>query len=75
MEKLLALNPAYRLSAEEALKHEYFKSQPLPCRPDELPKIEGEAHELTVKKDLKKLQELQQKIEDDKNHYYKARVE
>ena len=58
MEKLLALNPSNRLSAEEALKHDYFKSQPLPCKPDELPKIEGEAHELTVKKDLKKLKEI-----------------
>lgn len=37
MEKLLNLNPNKRISAEGALKHEYFSVVPLPCRPEELP--------------------------------------
>ncbi|KAK6589880.1 cyclin-dependent kinase-related kinase [Cryptosporidium xiaoi] len=37
MRSLLKLNPLERISAKEALEHEYFKSYPLPCSPSELP--------------------------------------
>lgn len=33
LDKLLALNPADRLSAEQALDHEYFFEAPLPIEP------------------------------------------
>lgn len=51
VERLLALNPANRISARNALQHPYFFTDPLPCEPKDMPKIEGEAHEFTVLKD------------------------
>ena len=49
IEKMLVMNPSNRISASQALNHEYFKCEPLPCEPSDLPKIEGNAHEFTVK--------------------------
>jgi cyclin-dependent kinase 12/13 len=49
VDKLLTLNPADRLSADEALEHPWFTTEPLPCEPDELPKIEQELHEKVVR--------------------------
>jgi len=37
LQKLLALDPLNRISAQEALDHPYFKSLPAPCNPSELP--------------------------------------
>lgn len=51
LNKLLTLNPEKRISAKHALRDPYFTSEPLPCSPDNLPRIEGEAHELTVKEE------------------------
>ena len=34
-----------------ALDHAFFKTEPLPCEPSEIPKIEGNAHEMTVRRD------------------------
>ncbi len=31
LDKMLTLNPDSRITAEAALEHEYFKSDPLPC--------------------------------------------
>ena len=59
IEKMLCLNPTQRISARDALKHDFFKATPLPCEPHDLPKIEGEAHEMTV---LKEKRELEAKI-------------
>jgi len=39
---MLELNPGDRISAAEALEHEYFSKGTLPCDPSEIPKIEGE---------------------------------
>jgi len=44
LDKMLVLNPDLRITAKEALEHEYFKSEPLPCDPSEMPKIEKECH-------------------------------
>ena len=62
IEKMLCLNPAHRISAKEALKHDFFKTAPLPCEPHELPKIEGEAHEMTVQREKKELLARNQQI-------------
>ncbi len=45
IEHLLVLNPAHRYTARQALSHPYFATDPLPCEPSDLPKIEGELHE------------------------------
>ena len=50
--KLLQLNPKERITAEEALKHDFFKVEPKMCTPDELPKIE-EFHEYQTDKERK----------------------
>ncbi|KAI7899537.1 kinase-like domain-containing protein [Cokeromyces recurvatus] len=49
MDKLLVLDPARRLTALEALDHEYFYSAPLPAEPSELPKYEA-SHEFDRRK-------------------------
>ncbi|CEM01665.1 unnamed protein product [Vitrella brassicaformis CCMP3155] len=37
LRQLLVLNPNQRISAKEALAHEYFKTPPYPCAPSQLP--------------------------------------
>ena len=49
--KMLILNPVDRISAKQALNHEYFRSEPLPCEPHEIPIIEGEWRELEFRED------------------------
>jgi serine/threonine-protein kinase BUR1 len=49
LSKLLVLDPLKRLSAVDALDHEYFSTQPLPSRPSDLPTYEA-SHELTRRK-------------------------
>jgi cyclin-dependent kinase 12/13 len=47
--KMLALNPAQRPTASEALDHDYFWSDPLPCKATELPHYPA-MHEYEAKK-------------------------
>ena len=54
LDRMLSLNPALRITAKEALNHEYFKTPPLASAPEELPRIESECHELEVKKQINK---------------------
>lgn len=44
LDKMLTLNPDDRMTAKEALEHEYFKTEPLPCELSEMPKIEKDCH-------------------------------
>ncbi|KAH9932200.1 kinase-like domain-containing protein [Fomitopsis serialis] len=44
LDKLLACNPRERLTAEQALDHDYFWTDPLPADPKSLPKYEA-SHE------------------------------
>ena len=53
IDRMLSLDPTKRISAEDALNHAYFATEPLPCEPDEIPRIEGESHELTVRQERK----------------------
>ena len=50
--KLLELNPKTRITAEEALKHDFFKTEPKMCTPEELPKLD-EVHEYQTVKEKK----------------------
>lgn len=47
IDKMLVLDPKRRITAREALEHEYFKCEPLPCLPSEIGKFES-SHLYTV---------------------------
>lgn len=49
LSKLMLLDPMKRISAVDALDHEYFSTPPLPSRPQDLPVYEA-SHELTRRK-------------------------
>ncbi|KAI5968882.1 BUR1 [Candida margitis] len=52
---LLTLDPYKRFNALDALNQDFFKSEPLPLRPEEMPQF-GECHEIDKEK-FKKLRE------------------
>lgn len=53
-EKLLTLNPRKRITASEALKHEYFTNEPKPEPLYFLKEVKGEWHEFETKKRRRK---------------------
>ena len=53
---MLHLDSNKRISAEEALKHPYFHSEPLPCHPSDFPSFSGDFHEFTVRQDRRSTQ-------------------
>ncbi|KAK6458021.1 Serine/threonine-protein kinase BUR1 [Scheffersomyces xylosifermentans] len=64
---LLALDPYKRFNALDALKHEFFKNDPLPLKPEELPQFE-ESHEIDKKK-FKRLKERSNSTSSQANQY------
>jgi serine/threonine protein kinase len=59
---MLQLDPNRRITAKEALEHEYLKSDHLPlrCNPEDLPKIEKDSHEFQSRIKQKAHQQNQQ---------------
>lgn len=51
IEKMLSMDPDKRITAKQALSHNYLTSEPLPCLPSEIPQIEGELKELNFRDD------------------------
>jgi hypothetical protein len=47
---MLALNPSHRISAEEALNHEYFKEEPEMNNNDFLSLSNQETHDFVIKR-------------------------
>ena len=58
LRKLLAMNPIERISADDALDHEYFWTEPMPATPEQLPKYPP-SHEFTAKKRRQAMQQQQ----------------
>ena len=53
LSKMLILDPHKRISIKEALEHNYFKTKPLMCKPEELPIIGEDSHEYQSRKEYK----------------------
>ncbi|KAL7746702.1 serine/threonine protein kinase, CMGC, CDC2/CDK subfamily [Sorochytrium milnesiophthora] len=50
IDRLLVLDPGKRLSAADALSDPWFTTQPLPYRPEEIPHLAEESHELDARR-------------------------
>merc|ERR1719161_3081786 len=59
LRRLLMMDPSKRLSADDALDHEYFWSDPVPATPEQLPKYPP-CHEFTAKKRRQQASQQQQ---------------
>jgi len=59
LRKLLSMDPETRMTADDALDHEYFWSDPVPATPDQLPKYPP-SHEFTARKRRQQGQQPQQ---------------
>ncbi len=49
LDKMLTLNPEQRITAKSALEHPYLRVHPLPCAPEDLPKLAADTHDYQVK--------------------------
>lgn len=58
IDKMLILDPEQRLTAKQALDHRYFKEEPLACEPINLPKLQEDFHEYSVKQEKRSKPEL-----------------
>lgn len=69
LDQMLTYDPQMRLTAEQALQHKWFQTQPIPLECSELPKLNEECH-LSIPANMKKIEEIEkqklQKIEDEK---------
>uniref|UniRef100_A0A7S3PLL6 Cyclin-dependent kinase 2 homolog n=1 Tax=Aplanochytrium stocchinoi TaxID=215587 RepID=A0A7S3PLL6_9STRA len=69
LKSLLCLNPSKRISAADALDHDYFWKGTVPSKPEDLPKIEGPGlHEFELKEQRARLREEQQKQHQQQQH-------
>ena len=51
IQRMLEFNPAKRITAQQALQHHFFQNEPLPCKPEDIPKLEGEYKELDFRQE------------------------
>lgn len=58
LRKLLSMDPSKRISAKDALDHDYFWTEPMPSKPENLPKHPS-SHEFTAKKRRQQLHQQQ----------------
>lgn len=58
LDQMLKMEPNQRISAEDAYSHDYFRQDPRPWAPKDLPLISEDTHEYSVKQQ-KKTKELQ----------------
>ena len=61
--KLLKIEPENRLSAEDAYDDNYFRFDPRPCPPNEIPLLEKDSHEYTVKQEVKNIGKRKQEVD------------
>lgn len=57
IDKMLALDPKQRISAEKALQHRYFQCHPLPCLPSQIGQFES-SHSYTVQMNKMRVEEF-----------------
>ncbi|KAF7833642.1 cyclin-dependent kinase C-2-like [Senna tora] len=67
LERMLTLDPDQRISAEDALKADYFRTDPLPSDPNSLPKVES-SHYYKIEKQQKRLRNAYQQNRPPENH-------
>ena len=58
IDKMLVIDPKQRITAQQALEHEYFKCKPLPCLPSDIGQFES-SHVYTVQQQKEKEQQQQ----------------
>jgi cyclin-dependent kinase 12/13 len=69
VDALLTMDPTKRMSAKDALDHDYFWTDPMPCNPSELPAFKVEsAHEFEAKNRRKAEHTQQQQAQQTKRH-------
>ncbi|CAJ0897991.1 6295_t:CDS:2 [Entrophospora sp. SA101] len=66
IDKLLVLDPEKRLSAYEALEHDYFWTSPLPAEPSDIPKYES-SHEYNCRKAKDRRKQHRAHVKNDKD--------
>ncbi|ODV97590.1 hypothetical protein PACTADRAFT_47478 [Pachysolen tannophilus NRRL Y-2460] len=69
LDKLLKLDPYQRINALDALEDIYFKVNPLPCKPGDLPKFE-ESHEMDNEKFREERKRLVTNSAGGRQHYH-----
>jgi len=45
---MLEVNPEKRITASQALKHPYFSTGPIACKPEEVNLLPGDSHEFFI---------------------------
>lgn len=64
---MLLYDTKKRITAADALNHPYFKSDPLPCLPSQLPRFKEDFHEYTVRLERSKEENLAKESQNSEN--------